>query len=112
MNVRGLASLAPGRSHVPTEALDNLDQFLTFYPAVQSAMEEHDWKFHVLQGRVAAYYDALVELPELRELLRPLPDGVEMAPYMAEYLVNNMTRLPNYYGNSKFYNEHTSEFRL
>jgi len=103
-------SLVPVREHITTDARDNLDQFLTVYPEIKVTIDDHDQKLHVLYERVSAYYTALVELPELHEILRPLPGGDAIAPYVAEYVVNNITQLPYFYANYGLYKTRGPEF--
>jgi hypothetical protein len=105
-----MASVAAARSYIMTEHMDNLDQFLSFYPGLVPGMDLHDERVAALGKQVAAYYSDLVELPQLHELLRRVnaPDG--MAEYVAEYVVNGLTLLPSYYGAASFWNAHQAEF--
>jgi hypothetical protein len=115
---RRLAGFAPVRSQVAEIASPNLDQFLRVYPEFQPLFEDHDEKLRVLFEKVSEYASALDAYSPLRQMAAHLIDKTnpgfsndeEAVSVAAEYVVNGVTHLPNYYSTAQFWNSHSRQF--
>jgi hypothetical protein len=123
---RRLASLVPVRSHVPVEALDNYDQFRALNPQCEQPIQDHDQCLQVLFNSCETLAAKLVESRTMRETfakaVETLPPGAEVSAIfgpctpdrylevIAEYVINNVQRLPGYYSTAPFWNDNRQEF--
>jgi len=111
---KSFASLIPVRSHIMAEALVNLDQFLSVYPEVVPLIDDHDKKLEFLSEKAREYHASLARNSVLRDQVQNLakaPEmvgggGADLAEVLAEYVVNNIAHLSNYYSTAKFWNSH------
>ena len=111
---QSFASLVPVRSHLSGNVWDNLDQFLSVHPKLSQQASEHDNRLQVLCESVLEYRDALIANPEFRLLSQGLDgnnaDGAQARVLAAEYVINQIQRLPNYYSTSVLWNQRAEEF--
>ena len=125
-----LESIQPIRSLLPGQVLDNLEQFLGFYPAMQEDIRFHDdQRTHLLvacqslQGHLAEsrelqqLYERFTSEESMQELGARLDDVFgayrtrdERISLLAEHIVNNTGELPAYYSTSPFWNRHRQDF--
>lgn len=127
---KNLESILPIRQLLPTQMLDNLEQFVSFYPDIKEDVKFHDdqrLKLLVacqnLQRHLEAseslrrMYGTLTSPDSLRELGTRLEDvfGAYRNPeehisLLAEYILNNTGELPSYYTTSSFWNKYREQF--
>lgn len=124
---RTTISLVPVRSLLMDAVLDNLDQFLSLHPECVGPMQEHDAALQLLVESCIEMESTLIHSEELQTLFRRVTtpealDGLDVAvifgatlsanwlKVLAEYIVNNVERLPHYYTTADFWNEHSGEF--
>ena len=123
---RRLASLAPVRSHVPGEAWDNYDQFRALNSQCEQPIQDHDQCLQVLFNSCETLATRLVESRTMRETfekaVKTLPPNTNVEAVfgaylrdrylevIAEYIINNVQRLPGYYSTASFWNDHKQEF--
>lgn len=118
-----LVSLVPVKSHLVGEAWPNWEQLLELHPELVPSVDGHDRSLEQLASNVKKYFDALATYPVLGQLLRESTDlgpasreifgatpPEEYASIVAEYIVNNVHRLPPYYSTAAFWNAHQEEF--
>jgi hypothetical protein len=122
-------SLVPVRSMVTDAFQDNLEQFLSLHPECAGPMQEHDTALQLLVESCRQLESALVNSKEMEALFQRLttPDalgGRDIAEIfgkvlsfnwlkaLAEYIINNVERLPRYYSTAEFWNEHSGEFLM
>lgn len=117
------------RGYVPSEAADNLDHFTSFNPDLEASIQDHDqWVTHlfvqckILQRTVeeSSKLSALYRRVTSRKNLAKLGTSVEntFGGYprethlwlLAQYIVNNTERVPDYYYTARLWNAHRDEF--
>jgi len=117
--------------HVPSAAIENLEQFVAFFPVVGALIERHDDCVQRLESQCAAYADAIVEsagfLTTYRRVEAESPQvlhhefsrnfgayssGDDFKRILAEYLVNNIESLFNYYTTAALWNRYQADFFL
>ena len=120
-------SLAPVRSLLMDAYQDNLDQFLSLHPECAGPMQEHDTALQLLVESCRELESALINSKEMQALFQHLttPEAlggrdvaeifgavlpVNWLKALAEYIINNVERLPRYYSTAGFWNEHSGEF--
>ena len=122
-----LEYIAPIAEHVP--ARDNLEQFLSFFAGVKGLIGEHDRGAERLLEACCAFHTAIVKSPNFRrvfesvEVEAPTTLGSEFSSHfgaysaredfagiLAEYLINNITDLPDHYSTSKLWNTFRNRF--
>jgi hypothetical protein len=127
---RALEYIGPLAEHLPTEARENLEQFLSFYPEVGDLIGEHDRRERRLRQDCAAYLQAILESHQFRQIFQSVEGeasetlGRDFSSYfgayssetdfmasLAEYLVNNVTTLPNHYSAADLWNHYGDRFR-
>ena len=126
---RGLVSLVPVRSYLMDADQDNLDQFLSLHPECGGPIQEHDKGLQLLVESCRQLESALINSKEMEALFQRLTThdalgGRDIAeifgkvlPFnwlkaLAEYIINNVERLPRYYSTAEFWNEHSGEFLM
>lgn len=110
------------------EAWDNLEQFLSLFPDCVPLIEEHDRQLEVLFESCRTLETRLVESDALQEAYRRLTSPANLPPapevreifgtgrpedslkVLAEYIINDVQRLPSYYSTAAFWSEHSQEF--
>jgi hypothetical protein len=121
-----LVSLVPVQLLV--ESNDNLDQFLTIYPECATLVRDHDKAHQKLSEGCRVLQTKLVQSTAMRTMFEratspgQLPDGTdiegvfgafEAGDYLeivAEYIINDIQRLPSYFTTAIFWNMHSQEF--
>jgi hypothetical protein len=119
-----LEQIHPVRVHLETDARDNLDQVLVFFPDLRTSIDEHDEAVSrllenckTLQRAILASqvlrekYEALTS-PEalgrlgvtLNDLFGAYPPADHLA-LLAQYIVNNSGVLPDYYAPARLWNQ-------
>jgi hypothetical protein len=106
---------------------DNLDQFLSLHPECAGPMQEHDSGLQLLVESCRELESRLIHSEEMQTLFRRLttPEAlsgqdvtvifgatllVNWLKVLAEYIINNVERLPHYYSTADFWKEHSAEF--
>jgi hypothetical protein len=124
---RGPVSLVPVRSLLIDAVQDNLDQFLSLHPECVGPMQEHDTALQLLVESCRDLELKLIHSEEMQALFQRLttPEAlggrnvaeifgavvsVNWLKALAEYIINNVERLPRYYTTADFWNEHSGEF--
>jgi hypothetical protein len=121
-----LLSLVPIREHLVAE--DNLEQFLVFHPECRRPIEGHDHCVESLFRACQSFHRALAESAAFQEAYDRTTAQVPLAPgssvsdlfgaalpedhlnVIAEYVVNNTAKLPNYYKTAPLWNQYSAEF--
>ena len=122
-----LEYIAPIAEHVP--ASDNLEQFLSFFPGLKRLIKEHDRGAERLLETCSAFHTAIVKSPgfcrvfDSVEADAPTTLGTEFSSHfgaysaredfagiLAEYLVNNISNLPDHYSTSRLWNTFCDRF--
>jgi hypothetical protein len=120
-------SLVPVRSLLLDAFQDNLDQFLSIHPECAGPMQDHDTALQLLVESCRELESRLIHSEEMQKLFQRLttPEAlggrdaaeifglvlsVNWLKALAEYIINNVERLPRYYSTADFWNEHSSEF--
>jgi hypothetical protein len=124
---RDLVSLVPVRSLLVDAVQDNLDQFLSLHPECVGPMQEHDTGLQLLVESCRELESRLINSKEMQALFQRLttPEAlggrdvaeifgtvlpINRLKALAEYIINNVERLPRYYNTADFWNEHSAEF--
>jgi hypothetical protein len=124
---RAPVSLVPVRSLLMDAVHDNLDQFLSLHPECVGPMQEHDNELQILVESCRELESKLIHSEEMQKLFQRLttPEAlggrdvavifgatlsVNWLKVLAEYIINNVERLPHYYSTAAFWNEHSGEF--
>jgi hypothetical protein len=124
---RGPVSLVPVRSLLMNAAQDNLEQFLSLHPECAGPIQEHDTALQLLVESCRELESRLIHSEEMQTLFQRLttPEAlggrdvavifgatlpVNWLKVLAEYIINNVERLPHYYTTAAFWNEHSGEF--
>jgi thioredoxin-like negative regulator of GroEL len=113
--VHRLASLVPVREHLVEEAHPNLDQILSLYPEFNAPIAEHDRRLAPLAEACGRLQDALLGSKVLREAVGKVetipPAAAEFSRRaIAEYIINDARKLPDYYTLAKPWNDHRDDF--
>ena len=107
---------------LPTGARDNLEQFVDFFPQVAAKTEEHDTSQRLLEERCREYFTAIVEHPDFikafdsvaseapQALEKAYSSKVDQMGVLAEYMINNVETLPNYYSTEELWNHYRDRF--
>ena len=126
---RSLEYIATLGEHMPLSARENLEQFLSFYPAVEGLLAAHDRGVGRLLEACTAFHDAIIRHPRFQGVFEsvaaeaPAALGADFSSHfgalssmedfagiIAEYLVNNFEDLPNYYATSRLWNRYRTRF--
>jgi len=123
-----LEYLGPLAEHLPAEAKPNLEQFVSFFPGAGSRISVHDDRQHRLEQDCIAYYEAILKDANFRKVFEHVAsDAPEtlggdfsshfgavgeagFEPVLAEYLVNNIEKLPGYYKPAALWNHYSRRF--
>lgn len=116
-------------AHVPSAARENLTQFVSFFPQVDAKISDHDVRENQLEESCRAYYTAILESEVFQKVFEsvasesPRVTGREftsnfgaysvqtdLTGILAEYLVNNVERLPRYYSTADLWNHYRDRF--
>lgn len=120
-------SLVPVRSLLMDAYQDNLDQFLSLHPECGGPMQDHDAALQLLVESCRELESRLIHSEAMQKLFQRLTtpealggrDVAEMfravlsdnrLKALAEYIINNVERLPRYYSTADFWNERSGEF--
>ena len=122
-----LEYMAPIAEHVA--ARDNLEQFLSFFPAIEGLVGEHDRAVKRLLETCVALHAAIsksrlfqeafqaveAETPavlgvEFSSFFGGYPTREDLGGFLAEYLVNNIQDLPDYYTTARLWNQFRGRF--
>jgi hypothetical protein len=125
---RTLEYIAPVWKHVPAEALENLEQFISFFPEADTFIKRHDESVQRLQNRCLAYADAIIEnahfLAVFRRVEEESPQVLnrqfkehfgaysskeDFMRILAEYLVNNIDSLADIYSTAALWNRYRED---
>jgi hypothetical protein len=106
------AALAPVRDYIVPDAWPNLDQFLSIHGDLRDLLDRHDSALCALHERTANLH---ATLKADQKLVRMLDSGggegaAGLAPYIAEYIVNNAEKLPDYYTTAPLWNKISPQF--
>jgi hypothetical protein len=126
---RTLEYIAPVGKHVPAGAIENLEQFVSFFPEVDILINRHDESVQRLQGRCVAYAEAIVEnahfLTAFRRVEAESPQVLRrefkahfgaysseeaFRRILAEYLVNNVGTLDEFFSTAALWNHYREDF--
>ena len=126
---RSLEYIATLGEHMPLSARENLEQFLSFYPAVEGLLAAHDRGVGRLLEACTTFHDAIIRDPRFQEVFESvaaeapaalgadfsshfgaLSGMADFAGIIAEYLVNNFGDLPSYYATSRLWNRYRDRF--
>jgi len=124
-----LEYIASVARYVPLAAIENLEQFVAFFPEVGALIDRHDDCVQRLESRCAAYADALIEsadfLTTFRRVEAESPQELhhefsrnfgaysseeDFKRNLAEYLVNNIESLFSYYSTAALWNRYREDF--
>jgi hypothetical protein len=121
-----LEFIGPLREHLPSRAVENLDQFLSFFPAIGSSVGQHDRLVEALLAECRAFHAALAMSPRMREVYRRIAEdapaklGKDISRHfgaysketdfigvLAELLVNNTPeQLPPHYSTAELWSRY------
>lgn len=124
---KGLVSLVPVRSYLMDAVQDNLDQFLSLHPECIGPIQEHDKGLQLLVESCRELESRLINSKEMQALFQRLTTrealgGRDVAEIfgtihpddwlkaVAEYMINSVYKLPDYFSTAAFWNEHGHEF--
>jgi hypothetical protein len=118
---RRFATLIPVKAHLLSGAVANFEQMTLLLPNIGREAAGHDQTLDALLTLVREYHDALVESPEFRKVLDACVPSDAVSVFgpankndypaiLAEYVVNNVRKLPAYYLTADFWNRHAGEF--
>jgi len=124
-----LEYLGPLAEHLPAEARENLEQFVSFFPGVKARISEHDICESQLEQDCRAYLTGILESGTFHEIFESVASesprvlGREFSSFfgaysspadfkgiLAEYLINNVECLPNYYSTAELWNRYRDRF--
>lgn len=123
-----LESVRPVKDMISPLAEDNLEQFLSFYPALKEQVDFHDTEVTHLEVACRNLQRAIEENDRLREIYRQIRSDESLTPLgetvsgvlrgdselkhlelLAQYIVNRMDELPDYYVYSPVWNKYRSD---
>jgi hypothetical protein len=124
---RAPLSLVPVRSLIMDAVRDNLDQFLSLHPECAGPMQEHDTRLQLLVDSCRELESRLIQSKEMQALFQRLttPEALggrvaaeifgairpdDWLKVVAEYIINGVQQLPDYYTTSDFWNVYGGEF--
>jgi hypothetical protein len=126
---RTLDYIAVLGEHMSAAERANFEQFASFFPQVNGLLEEHDRKVDKLTEACGSFHTALIANRVFQAIFADieteakavfdvefsshfgaLSDTVSFAGLLAEYLVNNMEDLPEYYATSRLWNRFRGRF--
>ncbi|MGA3096610.1 MAG: hypothetical protein ABSF25_09175 [Bryobacteraceae bacterium] len=124
-----LEYLAPLAEHLPGSARDNLEQFLSFFPAIRILIDEHNYGTARLARTCSEFHAALLASPRFDEVYASVEaeapvklDGEFRSHFgafstkdhfrglLAEYLVNNIRENPGYYTTARLWKRYSEQF--
>jgi hypothetical protein len=120
-----LVSLVPVKEHIAAAAWDNWEQFVSLYPQCQPPTEKHDCLLRELSERCRVLEKVLVDSQPMQEAFAHAASALDEAALkscfgatppedylkvLAEYIINNVQRLPGYFTTASFWNKHGAEF--
>jgi hypothetical protein len=105
------ASLVPVKEFLLADAWDNLEQFLDFYPEFNALIEQHDRTLEELGARCRDFECVYVHQITAGKKLADFPiEAEDPARIVAEYVINEVRKLPRYYSTAEFWNARSREF--
>ena len=126
---RTLEYLGPLAEHVPAAARANLEQFVSFFPQAGAKISDHDVCEHQLEESCRVYLTAILESEDFRKTFESIASeapralGREFSGHfgaysseadfmgvLAEYLINNVERLPSHYSTAELWNRYGRRF--
>jgi hypothetical protein len=124
---KGPVSLVPVRSYLMDAVQDNLDQFLSLHPECVGPIQEHDKGLQLLVESCRELESRLIHSEEMQKLFQRLTtpealggrDAAEIfgairpddwLKVVAEYMINSVQQLPDYYTTADFWNVYGGEF--
>ena len=124
---RGTVSLVPVRSYLMDAVQDNLDQFLSLHPECVGPIQEHDKGLQLLVESCRELESRLIHSEEMQKLFQRLttPEALggrdiaeifgairpdDWLKVVAEYMINSVQQLPDYYTTADFWNVYGAEF--
>jgi len=124
---RSPVSLVPVRSHIMDAFQDNLEQFLSLHPECANPMQEHDAQLQLLMESCRELESALIDSKAMQTLFqrRTTPQALggreaaqvfgailteDWLKVVAEYVINGVNHLPDYYTTADFWNAYGDEF--
>jgi len=126
---RTLEYIAPIAKYVPTAAVENLEQFISFFPDVGALINSHDVCVERLRECCAAYADAIIRnadfLAAFRLAERESPKVLKrdfsanfgaysteesFKKILSEHLVNNIASLFSYYATAALWKHYGKDF--
>jgi hypothetical protein len=116
IEVQRFASLVPIREHLMEEVHPNLEQMLSLHPEFNAPIAEHDRLLAPLAEACLRLQKALLESGALREAVGRVEtiQSEEAAEFsreaIAEYIINGVRKLPDYYTLAKIWNQRRDEF--
>ena len=124
-----LEYLGPLAEHLPAEARENLEQFVSFFPQVEAKISDHDTCERQLELDCRAYFTGILESGIFQQVFEsvaaesPRVLGREFSSFLgaysspadfkgilAEYLISNVERLPSYYSAAELWNRYRDRF--
>jgi hypothetical protein len=114
--VQRFASLVPVREHLVEEVHPNLEQMLSLHPEFNAPIAEHDQRLAPLADACRRLQEALLESKALRDAIDRVEaiKSEEAAEFsreaIAEYIINSVRKLPDYYTLAKIWNQRREEF--
>ena len=120
-----LESIRPAAHYAPSQAKENLEQFLAFYSSIKELTERHDRGVAALEHACFRLHTALVNRSPLPRLYEQLTSPASLrsisevfggyAPadhvaVLAQYVINNTGELPDHYTTAPFWNQHRDKF--
>jgi hypothetical protein len=126
---KGLVSPIAVRSLLTGAVQDNLDQFLSLHPECVAPIQEHDKGLQLLVDRCRDMEFRLINSKEMQALYQRLTspealggrsiDEIFRATHpddrlnvVAEYMINSVNTLPEYYSTAAFWNKYGGEFLM
>lgn len=125
---RTLEYVAAVGKHVPAGALENFEQFISFFPEEDTLVRRHDESVQRLQDRCLAYADAIAQnahfLTTFRRVEAESPQVLnrqfkehfgaysseeDFKRILAEYLVNNFDSLADIYSTAALWNRYRGD---
>ncbi|MGO4880387.1 MAG: hypothetical protein ACLP59_06135 [Bryobacteraceae bacterium] len=113
--VQRFASLVPVREHLIEEAHPNFEQILSLHPEFNPPIAEHDRLLLPLAEECRRLQETLMESKVLREAVGrvetiPSEAAAFSRAAIAEYIINGVRKLPDYYTLAKIWNQRRDEF--
>ena len=124
-----LEYLGPLAEHLPAEARENLEQFVSFFPKVEAEISHQDACEHQLEQDCRSYFAAILQSVAFQEVFESVAEesprvlGREFSSFfgaytspadfkgcLAEYLINNVECLASCYSTAELWNRYRDRF--